>query len=188
MNQRVIISHNLATDLALSMSECEHDRIFVLVDETTKQHCWPVISQFIGLRNATVITIGASDTHKNIDSLMHVWKELDNGMATRHSLLINLGGGMVTDLGGFAASTFKRGDSSVTVEDYYTDGCPAVVIKLDPLKTPQQNSAAMFKEYTKLKTAEAHLTALVAEGEKQLDYLNSVLDELSERSTPLIVG
>lgn len=75
MNQRVIISHNLATDLALSMSECEHDRIFVLVDETTKQHCWPVISQFIGLRNATVITIGASDTHKNIDSLMHVWKE-----------------------------------------------------------------------------------------------------------------
>lgn len=85
MNQRVIISHNLATDLALSMSECEHDRIFVLVDETTKQHCWPVISQFIGLRGTTVITIEATDTHKNIDSLMHVWKELDNGMATRHS-------------------------------------------------------------------------------------------------------
>ena len=77
----------------------------------------------------------------------------------------------------------KRGDSSVTVEDYYTDGCPAVVIKLDPLKTPQQNSAAMFKEYTKLKTAEAHLTALVAEGEKQLDYLNSVLDELDRAET-----
>lgn len=115
MNQRVIISHNLATDLALSMSECEHDRIFVLVDETTKQHCWPVISQFIGLRGTTVITIEATDTHKNIDSLMHVWKELDNGMATRHSLLINLGGGMVTDLGGFAASTFKRGINFINI-------------------------------------------------------------------------
>lgn len=115
MNQRVIISHNLATDLALAMSECEHDRIFVLVDETTKQHCWPVISQFIGLRGATVITIEATDTHKNIDSLMHVWKELDNGMATRHSLLINLGGGMVTDLGGFAASTFKRGINFINI-------------------------------------------------------------------------
>lgn len=77
----------------------------------------------------------------------------------------------------------KRGDSSVTVEDYYTDGCPSVEIKLDILKTPQQNAAAMFKEYNKLKTAEIHLTTLVAEGEKQLDYLNSVLDELERAET-----
>ena len=77
----------------------------------------------------------------------------------------------------------KRGDSSVTVEDYYTDGCPSVEIKLDILKTPQQNAASMFKEYNKLKTAEIHLTALVAEGEKQLDYLNSVLDELERAET-----
>ena len=72
----------------------------------------------------------------------------------------------------------KKGDSSVTVEDYYSDGCPPLEIALDPLKTPQANAAAMFKEYNKLKTAELHLTALVAEGEKQLDYLNSVLDEI----------
>ena len=76
----------------------------------------------------------------------------------------------------------KKGDSSVTVEDYYSDGCPPLEIALDPLKTPQANAAAMFKEYNKLKTAEAHLTALVAEGEKQLDYLNSVLEEI-ERAT-----
>ena len=72
----------------------------------------------------------------------------------------------------------KKGMRSVEVEDYYTDGCPTVEIKLDELKTPQQNAAAMFKEYNKLKTAETHLTALIAEGEKQLDYLNSVLDEV----------
>ena len=72
----------------------------------------------------------------------------------------------------------KKGDGSVTVEDYYTEGCPRIEIALDPLKTPQANAAAMFKEYNKLKTAEKHLTALVAEGEKQLEYLNSVLDEL----------
>ncbi len=72
----------------------------------------------------------------------------------------------------------KKGDSSVTVEDYYSEGCPPLEIALDPLKTPQANAAAMFKEYNKLKTAELHLTALVAEGEKQLDYLNSVLDEI----------
>ncbi len=72
----------------------------------------------------------------------------------------------------------KKGMRTVEVEDYYTDGCPTVEIKLDELKTPQQNAAAMFKEYNKLKTAEMHLTALIAEGEKQLDYLNSVLDEV----------
>lgn len=115
MKQRVIISENLATDLALAISECEHDHIFVLTDETTKADCWPVISRFIGLRDACLITIGASDTNKNIDSLVHVWRELEKGHATRHSLLINLGGGMVTDLGGFAASTFKRGIDFINI-------------------------------------------------------------------------
>ena len=55
---------------------------------------------------------------------------------------------------------------------------PVVKIALDPLKTPQQNAAALYKEYNKLKAAEQHLTVLVDEGERQLDYLNSVLDEL----------
>lgn len=77
----------------------------------------------------------------------------------------------------------KKGDCSVTVEDYYAEGCPRLEIALDPLKTPQANAAAMFKEYNKLKTAEKHLTALVAEGEKQLEYLNSVLDELERAET-----
>ena len=77
----------------------------------------------------------------------------------------------------------KKGMRTVEVEDYYTDGCPTVEIKLDELKTPQQNAAAMFKEYNKLKTAEIHLTALIAEGEKQLDYLNSVLDEIERAET-----
>ena len=77
----------------------------------------------------------------------------------------------------------KKGDGSVTVEDYYAEGCPRLEIELDPLKTPQANAAAMFKEYNKLKAAEKHLTALVAEGEKQLEYLNSVLDELERAET-----
>jgi 3-dehydroquinate synthase len=55
------------------------------------------------------ITIPATDSHKTLESLSHVWSELQRMGATRHSLMVNLGGGMVTDLGGFAASTFKRG-------------------------------------------------------------------------------
>lgn len=77
----------------------------------------------------------------------------------------------------------RRGDRSVEVEDYYSPDCPRIKIELDPLKTPQQNSAALFKEYNKLKAAEIHLTALIAEGERQLDYLNSVMDELERAET-----
>lgn len=77
----------------------------------------------------------------------------------------------------------KKGEDKVTVEDYYELDCPLRTIKLDILKTPQGNAAAMFKEYNKLKTAEQHLTALIADGEKQLEYLNSVLDEIERAET-----
>lgn len=67
------------------------------------------------MKGATEITIGASDQHKDLESVSHVWSELQRGGATRHSLMVNLGGGMVTDLGGFAASTFKRGIAFINI-------------------------------------------------------------------------
>lgn len=70
----------------------------------------------------------------------------------------------------------KKGDSVLRCQDYYQEDCPEIEIALDPLKTPQQNAAAMFKDYNKRKAASEHLTKLIAEGEAQLDYLNSVLE------------
>ena len=72
----------------------------------------------------------------------------------------------------------KRGDRSLVCENYYEEGCPEISIPLDSLKTPQQNAAALYKEYNKLKGAQQHLSILIEQGEQQLDYLNSVLDEL----------
>ena len=115
MKQKVVISGNLERDLVNAISECEHDRIFVLTDETTQQLCWPKIKNFKALKNSTPIIIKATDTHKNLDTLSQVWQALSNGGATRHSLMINLGGGMVTDLGGFAESTFKRGIDFINI-------------------------------------------------------------------------
>lgn len=115
MKQKVVISGNLERDLVNAISECEHDRIFVLTDETTQQLCWPKIKNFKALKNSTPIIIKATDTHKNLDTLSQVWQALSNGGATRHSLMMNLGGGMVTDLGGFAASTFKRGIDFINI-------------------------------------------------------------------------
>ena len=115
MEQRIIISENLEEELALAISECEHDRLFVLTDSTTRAMCLPKISKYRCLRDAKIIEIAPTDTHKDIDTLAHVWSELGNGGATRHSCMINLGGGMVTDLGGFAASTFKRGIDFINI-------------------------------------------------------------------------
>ena len=115
MKQRVIISRHLKTELAKAIAECEHDRIFVLVDETTNKLCWSLVKDYLCLKDAQTIVIGATDRRKNLDTLIHVWESLQQGKATRHSLLINLGGGMVTDLGGFAASTYKRGINFINI-------------------------------------------------------------------------
>lgn len=72
----------------------------------------------------------------------------------------------------------KKGESSITLQDFYEEGCPDITIPMDPLKTPQQNAAAYYKEYNKAKTAEKYLTALIAENERDEEYLNSVLDEI----------
>ena len=113
--QKVIISEQLEQVLSKEIGRCEADHIFILTDKTTHQLCLPVIKDYNFLQGAEGITIEAGDTNKTLDSVVHVWSELQRLGATRHSLLINLGGGMVTDLGAFAASTFKRGISIINI-------------------------------------------------------------------------
>ncbi len=115
MNQKVIVSGNLERDLVNAIAECEHDKIFILTDQTTHDMCLPKLQNFLCLKGAQSIVIKAGDTNKTLDSLAEVWTALIQGGATRHSLMINLGGGMVTDLGGFAASTFKRGIDFINI-------------------------------------------------------------------------
>ena len=113
--QKVILSENLEQALTEAIRECGADRRFVLVDDTTEQLCLPVVAGFDCMKGVEKIVIGAGDEHKTLATLTHVWNELQRLGASRHSLLINLGGGMVTDLGGFAASTFKRGMSLINI-------------------------------------------------------------------------
>lgn len=115
MNQKDIVSGNLERDLVNAIAECEHDKIFILTDQTTHDMCLPKLQNFLCLKGAQSIVIKAGDTNKTLDSLAEVWTALSQGGATRHSLMINLGGGMVTDLGGFAASTFKRGIDFINI-------------------------------------------------------------------------
>ena len=112
---RIILSQSLNRDLTAAISECGHDNLFILTDEKTAQACLPVIQRYRCLRNARHITVPQGDTNKDLQSLTSIWQYLSENGATRHSLLINLGGGMITDLGGFAAATFKRGIDIINI-------------------------------------------------------------------------
>ena len=114
--QQICFTHHPVAELQRLMEDIRPDRTFILTDETTHRLCLPRLLETAGLPGgAQPIVIGSTDTHKTPESLMHVWQSLSNGGASRHSLLINLGGGMVTDLGGFAAATFKRGIRFVNI-------------------------------------------------------------------------
>ena len=113
--QKVIISSNLAADIAEAVASCPHDKLFILADTHTRELCLPLINDMACLQHANVICIEPEDTNKNLETLSYVWSKLSQEGATRHSLLINVGGGMVTDLGGFAAATFKRGITYINI-------------------------------------------------------------------------
>lgn len=107
--QEIIISENPEQSLTQAIQQIHFDKLFILTDENTKKYCLPLVQNIDYLKGVEPILIGAGDVHKTLETLASVWKALGDRGASRHSLLINLGGGMVTDLGGFAASTFKRG-------------------------------------------------------------------------------
>ncbi len=91
-------------------------RVFFLVDENTHEHCLPLLLQELpDLGEYEVLEVVAGETSKSIDICFQLWSALNELGADRHSLLINVGGGMITDLGGFVASTFKRGISFLNI-------------------------------------------------------------------------
>ena len=115
MMHDVIVSKCISRTLEDVLSSIKYDKLFVLSDATTHELCIPLLNTSQYLADAKFIVIGSTDTHKNLDTLSYVWSELSNCGGSRHSLVINVGGGMVTDLGGFAASTFKRGIDYINV-------------------------------------------------------------------------
>ncbi len=102
----------------------KYSSIFILADENTAKHCLPVITEkFKSIHHSPafasaaagrpftfhLISIPPGEQNKILDTVEFIWSKLVEGKADRHSILINLGGGVVTDIGGFAAATYKRG-------------------------------------------------------------------------------
>jgi 3-dehydroquinate synthase len=93
------------------ISKWSPDRIAILVDENTKKACLPLLSTV----HSIIISIEHGEENKTLATCEHIWNELTENQFSRNSLLINLGGGVIGDMGGFVASTYKRGMRFVNV-------------------------------------------------------------------------
>ncbi|WP_440121495.1 3-dehydroquinate synthase [Tenacibaculum sp. Ill] len=103
-------------ELTSLVSERDYSSVFILVDDNTLDCCYPRFMQLFATdKPIEVIQIDAGEVHKNIETCMGVWNVMTELGADRKSLLITLGGGVITDLGGFVASTFKRGIDFVNI-------------------------------------------------------------------------
>jgi len=96
------------------IDERRYSKIFVLVDTNTSELCLPLLHKEVNASLYT-ITIAAGEDHKNINTCQQIWSSLLNNGADRHSCLINLGGGVIGDMGGFCASTYMRGIDFIQV-------------------------------------------------------------------------
>jgi len=104
-----IVIGEIFPQLHTFLSERQYSNIAVLVDENTDKHCFPILHKNIPNFNFQKIFIPAGEQYKNLDTCQKIWEEMMNLGFNRNALLINLGGGVIGDMGGFAASTYKRG-------------------------------------------------------------------------------
>lgn len=105
----VLLCSDIKRDILPYIAKRDSKQIFILTDENTYKLCAPVLNEIPQLKEAKHVTMPAGDDFKNLESLTKIWSFLGKHKASRHSLLINLGGGVISDIGGFAACTYKRG-------------------------------------------------------------------------------
>ncbi len=109
----VIITDQIATVVAEYLSAHQFSMLGVLVDDNTLKHCYPLIQE--SLPQHFIIEITSGETHKNLQTCVQIWNEMTRQHMDRGSILINLGGGVIGDMGGFCAATFKRGIRFVNI-------------------------------------------------------------------------
>jgi 3-dehydroquinate synthase len=106
--EKILFSNQLK--ISTLTDECKNfKKIFILMDTHTKKHCWPLIEKYFPKEYTLTYTIKAGEKHKNLQSVNGILSWLLKNNAEKNHLLLNLGGGVVSDIGAFATSIFKRG-------------------------------------------------------------------------------
>ncbi len=107
MTDNIVFSADPATDLSAFLQRKSYSKVAVLVDENTSEYCYPAISPI--LPSHEVIQVPSGEEHKNLSTCEAIWTRMTSNNLDRHSMLIILGGGVLGDMGGFCAATYKRG-------------------------------------------------------------------------------
>jgi len=116
------------TSLNEYIDQIKPSKIFILVDENTHDHCLPILLPNLETDAPfEVIEIEAGEENKNIETATQLWEIFSEMEADRKSLLINLGGGVITDMGGFVASTYKRGFRFINIPTTLLSMCDASI-------------------------------------------------------------
>ena len=136
-NQTIFIGNNCLQDLKLFIDNNKYSSIAVLVDENTNEHCYPLIKDFICTHIKIIIKSG--EENKTINTCMEVWQKLSNENFDRKALLVNLGGGVLCDTGGFIASSYMRGIDFIHIPTTLLSMCDSCIggkmgVNLDSLK------------------------------------------------------
>src|SRR5688572_17782027 len=103
----ILVSDDLTRDLQAFLHKKKYSSLAVLVDENTRRHCLPLIMPV--LSNIFVIEVKSGEDEKNINTAVSIWQAMTEQALDRHAGLIVLGGGVLGDMGGFCAATYKRG-------------------------------------------------------------------------------
>jgi len=115
-NYLLHFNQNAYEALNTHLKENKYSNLFIIVDNQTNELCLPLFLPLLETDlNVEIIEFEAGEANKNIETCIQIWNVLTELGADRKSLVINLGGGVVTDLGGFAASTFKRGVDFINI-------------------------------------------------------------------------
>ncbi|MES2654535.1 MAG: 3-dehydroquinate synthase [Bacteroidota bacterium] len=112
-NYKVFFGSDVLSHLAQSIIQKSYSQVFVLVDENTEKFCLPVLKPY--LEKFTLIRMKSGEHNKNLEQATIIWNTLQKNLANRNSVLLNFGGGTLSDLGGFCASTYKRGIDFINI-------------------------------------------------------------------------
>lgn len=116
MRQQLVFTNSPGEAIDAVVKKLSPKGVFLIADNNVASEVLPVLAEMSNaVKTAVVIKVSAGDVNKNLDSLASIWRDLNEDGATRKSLVINVGGGMITDMGGFAAATFKRGMHFINV-------------------------------------------------------------------------
>ena len=109
----ILFSNDPSTDLKVFLTRKKYSKIAVLLDENTRLHCYPMLQR--NLPDHFVIEIRSGEEEKNINTCVSIWQQMTDQTMDRHACVLVLGGGVLGDMGGFCAATYKRGIDFILV-------------------------------------------------------------------------